>query len=104
MKPKPFLNATLAAAYIVLVAFTMNSFARLAPEEGSGDTILAPIVFLSLFTLSAAVMAYLFAYEPLRLYLDGKKEEALSFFLKTLASFAVFTVAFIGFLFYTATR
>lgn len=102
MKPKPFLNAALAVAYIILIAFTMRSFATLT-SEGS-DTILAPIVVLSLFTLSAAVMGYLFAYEPLRLYLDGKKEEALSFFLKTLGTFALLTALFVGVLFYTITR
>jgi len=41
------------------------------------------MAMLSLFTLSAAVMGYLFAAEPIMMYLDGKKKEAVNFFFTT---------------------
>ncbi len=53
------------------------------------DTIFIPIAMLSLFVFSAATMSYLFLYEPLCLLVDGKKQEAALFFIKTLAIFGV---------------
>jgi hypothetical protein len=95
MKLNPYLNALLAAAYIGLVVFTIHTF---APGPDTPDSFpLVPMAAISLFTLSAAVMGFLFIYEPLRLFLEGQKEKALPFFLKTLASFAVIVIAlFLG--------
>lgn len=87
----PFLNAAGAALYIVIIVNVIHAFADASPQE---DTILAPITMLSLFVLSAAVMGFLFVYKPLTLYLDGQKQNALSFFLKTLGTFAVFAALF----------
>jgi hypothetical protein len=56
------------------------------------DTIFDPIAFLSLFTLSAASMGYFFVYQPVQLYLDGKKKAATSLFVRTLLVFAGITV------------
>jgi hypothetical protein len=50
-----------------------------------------PIILLSLLTLSVAVMAYVFGYQPLILLLDNKRKEAISLFLKTVAIFGVIT-------------
>jgi len=49
------------------------------------------VVFLSLLTLSVAVMAFLFFYQPLLLFIEGKKKEAVNLFLKTVGIFAVMT-------------
>lgn len=89
MNKSPVTNAFIAALYIVVVATTMFYGSNYAPKE---DTVLMPIAMLSLFTLSASVMGYLFVGTPLRLYLDGKKKEAVDFFFKTVGSFAVLTV------------
>lgn len=43
---------------------------------------------LSLFVLSAAVMGYLFVYQPLKFFFEGKQQEAVRFFLLTVAFFA----------------
>ncbi len=51
-----------------------------------------PVMVISLFTLSAAVMGYIFLYQPIRMYFDNKKEEAVSLFLKTVGSFGAITV------------
>jgi hypothetical protein len=39
-------------------------------------------------------MGYLFVLGPLTLYLDGKKKEAVSDFLKTVGTFALWLVVF----------
>ena len=89
MTKNSFLNASLAAAYIIIVGSIMFYGPKFfAPK----DTVLAPIAVLSLFTLSAAVMGYLFLSEPLKLYLDGEKTNAVRLFLRTVLIFACITV------------
>jgi hypothetical protein len=92
----PFLNAGAATAYIVLVVSVM--FFGTQHVKGP-DTILAPLVMISLLTLSAAVMAYIFMYTPLTLYIDGKKKEAARLFLHTIGAFSVITAIFLTVLF-----
>jgi hypothetical protein len=92
MVKNPILNAVFAALYITVIACIMFFGLRNAPPK---DTLLAPMVAISIFTLSAAVMGYLFCYEPARMYLEGQKKESLQFFLKTVASFAVITALFL---------
>jgi hypothetical protein len=40
-------------------------------------------------------MAYVFGYQPLRLFLDDKKKEAVSLFLKTVGIFGGITIILI---------
>lgn len=61
------------------------------PLKNKPDTFFAPIVMLSLLTLSVAVMAFLFFYQPLNLLIDGKKKEAVNLFVKTVGIFAALT-------------
>jgi hypothetical protein len=93
MPKKPFLNAVAAAAYIVLVVFIMSSF---VDRPGLESTLFVPIAMLSLFTLSAAVMGYLFLSQPIQMYLAGEKKQAVTFFLHTVAGFAVITAIFLA--------
>ncbi len=90
MVKNPVVSALLASGYITLVATVMQLGAKVSRPE---DTFLGPIAFISVFTLSAAVMVYLFGFAPATLYLDGKKKEAVKHFLQTLASFGVITIA-----------
>ena len=89
MSKNPFINAASASAYIFL-GVTIMSFVT-KTLKNKPDTFFAPIVFLSLFTLSAAVMAYLFFYQPLLLLIEGKKKDAVHLFVKTVGVFAIFT-------------
>ncbi len=94
MSQKPIYNALAALAYIMLLItglFWAPHFFHAAQE----DTVFAPIIMLSLLVLSVALMAYLFFYQPLLLLLDGKKEEGIKFFLRTVGAFAVGTVTII---------
>ena len=91
MNKNPFINALVAAGYIsLLVTFIFNSPKFITDNELG---MMAPILFLSLFVISAALMGYLFVYQPACLLIDGKHAEATKLFLSTLASFAGITVA-----------
>jgi len=97
MTKNPFLNALAAAAYISLVA----SIVIYAPKSiDSAPGIIAPVTFLSLFVLSAALMGFFFLYQPLQFLLESKPREATRLFLMTAGSFAGITVVVvsIGFL------
>lgn len=87
MTTNPVYNALFAAAYITAVAHVMFYGSHLGGEE----TVLIPVAILSLFVLSAAVMACLFFYQPLLLVLDGKRQEAVSLVVRTILSFGAIT-------------
>jgi hypothetical protein len=89
MTKNPFINAFSATLYITAVAAFMMYGSKSFPTK---DTILAPVAMISLFTLSAAMMGYLFLYQPLQLFLDGHKKNALQLFLRTVTVFAGITV------------
>jgi len=90
MTKNPFVNALSASAYIILGVTIMTFVTQ--PLRNKPDTFFAPIVFLSLLTLSVAVMAFLFFYQPLMLFIEGKKKEAVSLFVKTVGIFAAITL------------
>ncbi|MBI3342471.1 hypothetical protein HY024_05095 [Candidatus Curtissbacteria bacterium] len=96
MTRNPFINAFAATFYITIVASVMFYGTE---HNHPNNTIIVPIAVLSLFTLSAAVMAYLFLYQPLQLYLDGKKKNAVNFFLQTIAAFGGITILVFALLF-----
>jgi len=88
---KPFLYAFSAASYIVIIVLVISSLSQLVPK----DTILTPMVVLGLFVLSAALMGFLFLYEPFNLYMENRKQEAVDFFGKIVAFFACFVALFV---------
>ncbi len=90
MSRNPIINALSASAYIILVASVLRLVA--ATNKNKPDTFFAPVAFLSLLTLSAAVMAYLFFYQSLQLLIDGKKKEAVKQFMQTVGIFGVITL------------
>ena len=92
----PLYNAILAEGYICLVASVMFYGQPFVREE---DAVIMPIAMLSLLVLSASIIAYLFCYTPLTLFTEGKKEEALNFFLKTVGAFALITAAVFSIMF-----
>lgn len=61
------------------------------PLKDKPDTFFAPITFLSVLTLSVTVMAFLFFYQPLLLFIEGKRKEAVNLFVQTVAAFATIT-------------
>lgn len=98
MTKNPIINALSASAYIIIGVTVMHYVTQ--PLRNKPDTFFAPIVMLSLLTLSVAVMAYLFFYQPLMLFIDGKKTDAVNLFIKTVGVFAVLTTVVLFLLFF----
>jgi hypothetical protein len=96
MTKNPFINGFTASIYIVLVVLIMNFATKMV---GNNNSFLVPIAVISLFTLSAAVMGYIFIYPPIQLYFSGKKKPAVKLFLQTTAVFACITIVFLIMLF-----
>jgi len=97
MIKSPYVNAICASVYITFGVMVMNFVTQ--PFKNKPDTFFAPVVFLSLLTLSVTVMAFLFFYQPLMLFIEGKKKEAVNFFIKTVGVFAAITIVFFVLLF-----
>lgn len=98
MTKNPLINASCALGYILLLTTVFNIIAQGGPKP---DSFLAPAAFLSLFTFSAAFMGYVFCSQPIMLYLDGKKSQAVSLFMRTIFIFGgltavVFAIALTG--------
>lgn len=83
-------SALVAFGYIVLVVLVMGWGGKL--HQFADNTLLAPLLAISVFTLSAGVMACIFCYQPIQLYFEGKKKQAVDLFLKTVGSFGVITI------------
>lgn len=94
MTKNPFINALLAAGYICGLVSLMSLFVDSEVEHVV--PMLIPILMVSLFTLSAAVMSIIFFYEPFRMYFDGQRQEAVTLVVKTVGCFAVFALAVLG--------
>ena len=80
------INSLLTTLYIALV----SSFLFYGPRAFSPakeDTVLIPIMMLSLLVFSVAMMGVLIFGRPVMWYLDGRKEEAISLLAHTLAIF-----------------
>ena len=97
MSKNPIINALSAAGYIGLVVSIINLISL--TNRDKPDTAFAPVVFLSLLTLSVTVMALLFFYKPLQLFIEGKKKEAVNLSVKTVGVFAAFTAVILILLF-----
>ena len=91
MTKNPFINALAALLYIAIIASIMFYSPKMPGEVHSVIVVIVPIAMISLFTLSAAVMGYLFLSQPLQLYWSGEKKRGVTLFLQTLATFAVIT-------------
>lgn len=90
---KSFYFAGAAAAYIVLIVSGINFIGNITRDQE--ETIFIPMAMLGLFVLSAAIMGFLFLSEPLKLFLEGQKQEAVSFFFKVVEFFAGFVAIFV---------
>ena len=93
-----FINSVGTFVYIVLVVsliFSMRVF------SGQKDNIIIPVAMLLLFVCSASITGFLVFGKPLMLYIDGKKKEAVSLLVHTIAMLALITItAFIFLIFY----
>lgn len=87
---KSLINSFGATAYIFLVSLIIRNGEKIF---GSQDNeVLAPIVFLLLFIVSALVTGGLVLGQPIMLYLDGRKKEAVKLLFYTGAALLVILV------------
>jgi hypothetical protein len=89
MTKNPIINSLVASLYIFVITGLMNWGTSMVKPK---DSFIAPVAIISLFTLSAAVMGYLFLYQPIQLYFDNHKKEAVKLFLKTVGIFGLITI------------
>ncbi len=75
------LYAFATMAYISLVALFMSNADK---TLGNVKGMLAPIVFLTLLVMSAAITGSLVLGKPVMMYIDGQKKEAVKHFLLTI--------------------
>ena len=94
MRWNPMLNAFGAVAYIWGIGLLIHHISSL--HHDTPDKLVDSIAALSLVVFSVAVMAFLFFYYPLVLLMENKKNEALSYFLKTLGAFGAITALMIA--------
>lgn len=100
MTKNPFINALAASLYIAVIAsffFYVNHHDFPQP-----DSALIPMFMLSLFVLSAALMGYIFLYQPLVLFLEGKQKQGVTLFLQTVGCFAVITLILLATFFFVS--
>ena len=95
-------NAILTAIYVAVVASFLFYAPKVFGSSGKPDTVLAPIVMLSLFVFSAALTGTLIFGRPILWYLDGKKKEAISLLAYTLGVFLIITIFALFALYLTA--
>lgn len=88
-----FFHAAGAIVYILMVSwFMLNAETLLGSLDITDANFFGPALFLSLFVLSAGVMAVLFFLKPILLFVEHKKHEAL-WFLGLTAAWFVFSAA-----------
>ncbi len=74
-------HAGLVFGYVSGVAWILFNAERMFGEVNS---FIGPVMVLMLFVFSAAVVGSLVLGRPILLYLNGRKKEALEFFVYTL--------------------
>jgi hypothetical protein len=92
MTKNPFINALSGLLYIVVLVSGIFYTSTLGGKEPS---VFYPIAVLSLFVFSASCMGYLFLYQPLQLFLEGEKKQAVDLFLKTVCIFGICAAALV---------
>lgn len=99
IKKKAFVNSLLTSLYIVAVGLFLYYGAMM---KFGRNSFIAPISLLFMFVFSAALTSYLLLGMPARMYIDGKKKEALSLISYTLGFFFAFTLVALLFLIFLA--
>ena len=86
-----FVDALGVLAYVVLFAWVINNL-----EAWFGDmpeTWLAPVLMLLVFIVSACVTGSLVLLQPILLYVEGQRKEAVYLFVYTIGFLVVLALA-----------
>ena len=90
---RSFLNTLGLITYIAVIATVLMNGEKVF---GNVNPAFAPVAFLSLFVLSAALSASLVLGKPILMYLNGEKTEAIKLFFYTLAWLAIAIIAILA--------
>jgi heme O synthase-like polyprenyltransferase len=82
-------NSLATAAYVVIVVLIIHNAEKVF---GTMRNIIGPIAFLLLFVTSAAITGFLVLGQPIMLYFDNQRSEAVKLFIYTVAWLFVFTI------------
>lgn len=93
---RAFINALGTTVYIALVVLFMQYAPKFFEEMKGDNNPIAPMIFLMLFVISAAITGALVLGKPVLLYLDGLKVGAVRLFLYTVGFLA--TILFLTFI------
>ena len=85
-----FINAFGVLAYISIFAFAITHLQKWFQPKG--DTWLSPVLFLSVFIVSACITGSLILLKPILLYIEGQKKEAVNLFFFTIGFLALMAV------------
>ena len=84
---RSFVHSLGVVLYISLVALVMLHAEKWTGKEPG---FLGPVIFLTLFVVSATVVGCLVLGKPVMLYLDGQKTESIKLLAYTLSWLVVF--------------
>ena len=85
-----FINAFLTGMYVTLVASFLFYVPKSLGLNDTADTVLAPILMLSLLVFSVALVGTLIFGRPVLWYLDCQKKKAVSFLFSHPADHRIF--------------
>jgi len=88
-----FFHAFTVVAYVVTVIFIMLSGQELFSADP--EDILTPIAILLLFTVSVAITGIVIFGKPVLLFLDGNKQDAITFLMYTVGWLFVMTTGYL---------
>lgn len=91
-KKQGFLQAFGVALYIFLIGLFINNAEKFVGNIGLP---FGPMLMLLLLSTSILICAILVLYKPYKLFIDGKKKEALETVISTTVSLFVFLVLFL---------
>lgn len=82
-------NSLATAVYVAIVALIIYNAEKVF---GTMRNIIGPIAFLLLFVTSAAITGFLVLGQPIMLYFENQKREAVKLFVYTVAWLFIFTI------------
>ena len=86
---RAIISSLITFSYVVAVGLFMSNASNIFGQE---DTAFTPVAALMLLVFSAAFTGILVVGQPLMLYIDGKKKDALSLLSYTMACLLALTL------------
>jgi uncharacterized membrane protein YidH (DUF202 family) len=93
-KKQGLLQAAGVSLYCLLVGLSFGQANKFFPKQ---DPVLAPVLFLILFSASVLICSLIVFYKPYKLFFAGNKKDALDIVVYTALSLFIFAIlTFVG--------